>query len=96
MTEPLSPAAQALLDVMYRGPGSYDLLIRHEPTRRALAAAAIRALVEQTMPEPEPFNICAPMAPVVMRFDWEIRRLQLAIAAELEGGANSTTPQEAQ
>jgi hypothetical protein len=73
MPEPLSPAAQAVLDAAML-----------PCTFRRDIAAAIRALVEQTMPEPDGFNICAPMAPVVMRFDWEIRRLQLAIAAELE------------
>jgi hypothetical protein len=95
MTEPLSPAARKVLKAAYRASNRRP----DDPLNdaRFIAADAIRALVEQTMPEPEFFNICAPMTPVVMRFDWEIRRLQLAIAAELEGvTTTTTTPQEAQ
>lgn len=84
MAKPLSRAARAVLNVVLD-----EAAPVHEQCRqREDVAAIIRALVEQAMPEPEPFNICAPMTPVVMRFDWEIRRLQLAIAAELEGQAN--------
>jgi hypothetical protein len=75
MAEPLSTAAQAVLDAMYRGPDSYDLLIRHEPTRRALAAAAIRALVEQVVPEKGVFLSTGTAA--------QIRGEILAIAANL-------------
>jgi hypothetical protein len=63
----LSPAAQAVLNAMHR---SYD----HEPTRRAIAAAAIRALVDWTA-----------VADRRGRRQGNIRRAQLAIAAELEG-----------
>ena len=76
MAEPLSPAAQAVLDAMYRGPAAqYDLLIRHEPTRRAVAAAAIRALVEQVVPEKGVFLSTSTAA--------QIRGKILAIAADL-------------
>jgi hypothetical protein len=40
MTNPLSPAAQAVLDAMHR---SYD----HEPTRRGIAAEVLRALADR-------------------------------------------------
>lgn len=42
--EPLSPAAQAIVADMHR---SYD----HEPTRRAIAAAILRALADAVVPE---------------------------------------------
>jgi hypothetical protein len=73
VAEPLSPRAQKVLDAMGR---SYD----HEETRRALAAAVIRALVEE----------CA----YTTRYHSENSELNemvideadaLAIAAELEG-----------
>jgi len=72
VAEPLSPRAQKVLDAMGR---SYD----HEETRRALAAAVIRALVEE----------CAYTA----RYhpDSELNEMvideddAIAIAAELEG-----------
>lgn len=65
MVEPLSPAAQAVLDTMHR---SYD----HEPTRRALAAGALRAAADQVVP------------PNGSRRNNEIRAEIRAIAAELD------------
>jgi hypothetical protein len=83
----LSPAAQAVMDAMHR---SYD----HEPTRRAIAAAIIRALVDQVVPEQsEP--PCVETKPWPHNYQlmsdskWEQRHQTraelLAIAAELEG-----------
>lgn len=77
MTEPPSPAAQAVLDAAYALP-----LRNGQPS----IAAAICALVEQTAPLDRR-----------SRRQCNIRRAQLAIAAELEGGTTTTTtPQEAQ
>ena len=44
MNEPLSPAAQAVLNTMHR---SYD----HEPPRRALAAGVLCAAADQVVPD---------------------------------------------
>jgi hypothetical protein len=71
MTEPLSPAAQAVLDTMRR---SYD----HEPTRRALAAGVLRAAADQVVPL-ETASDCSDQAIQRTR----IRIKLLAIAAEL-------------
>jgi hypothetical protein len=92
-TPPLSPAAQAVLDPMSR---SYD----HEPTRRAIAADIIRALVEATLPEEEPFRGgmrpggTQPVTPDEFRQAQQrhTRAQQLAIAAELDGGAVAHQP----
>ena len=79
MSTPLSPAAQAVLNSMYR---SYD----HEPTRRLIAAAVFRAVADQVVPEPpdcgsalHDYNKGAEDRQRLIRY-----RL-LAIAAELEG-----------
>jgi hypothetical protein len=90
MTEPLSLAAQAVLDAAYALP-----LRNGQPS----LAAAIIALVDQVLPDE---GDCWKRD---MRGDawirWEERKLIraeiFAIAAELEGGATTiTTPQEAQ
>lgn len=83
MTDPLSPAAQAILAAMHR---SYD----HEPTRRAIAAGILRALVDAVVPEePGPTG----MRKSVEQFSYqEYRRAMrqetradiLAVATELE------------
>jgi hypothetical protein len=86
-TPPLSPAAQAVLDAMSR---SYD----HEPTRRAIAAHIIRALVEATLPEEKQFRGgmrpggTQPVTPDEFRQAQRrhTRAQHLAIAAELNGG----------
>jgi hypothetical protein len=81
---PLSPAAQAVLDSMRR---SYD----HEPTRRLVAAAVLRATADQVFPEERPpydaflkWLGSHPADPA----PWQVRASKraelLAIAAELE------------
>ena len=81
----LSPAAQAVLDSMHR---SYD----HEPTRRLVAAAVLRATADQVFPEERrPYDAFLkwlgrhPADPA----PWQVRASKraelLAIAAELEG-----------
>lgn len=96
MTEPLSPAAQAVLNAYGSFTGGVEATMLSE--RRGLAAA-IRALVDQVLPDD---GDCWKRD---MRGDawirWEERKLIraeiFAIAAELEGGATTTTtPQEAQ
>ena len=74
MSQPLSPAAQAVLDAL---PGAPHL----QMVNRAYAAAALRAAADQVVPSDaaEPRNNL-PMALECQR----IRRDILAIAAELE------------
>lgn len=76
MTE-LSPAAQAVLDA------ATTAAIRDNADWPVTIAAALRAAVDQVVPEPsdldnELFSIFA------LRRRWVIRDLLLAIAAELE------------
>ena len=75
MSQPLSPAAQAVLDAL---PGAPHL----QMVNRAYAAAALRAAADQVVPSDaaEPRNNL-PMALECQR----IRRDILAIAAELGG-----------
>lgn len=75
MTQPLSPAAQAVMDAA-NGACSYgpdDVL----NDSRQIAAAALRAVADQVVPEGGVFLSTAGAA--------RIRRDLLAIAAELEG-----------
>jgi hypothetical protein len=90
-TPPLSPAAQAVLDAYEDAP-----IIGGPHGGDALGiAAAIRALVEQTLPDE------GDRWREDLRGDawlqWEQRRntraVQLAIAAELDGGAGQPTTQ---
>jgi hypothetical protein len=76
MSEPLSPAAQAILDALYLE----ELNGPQQLMARAHAAAALRAVVEQLgySNVPEEF---AHLRPLVIDSDD-----LLAIAAELEGG----------
>jgi hypothetical protein len=76
-TPPLSPAAQAVFDafVAEAGPG-------HRHQREAIAAA-IRALVEQTLPA-EKFAYALQQTQ-----RQHTRTQQLAIAAELDGGVGA-------
>ena len=83
MTQPLSSAAQAVLDAMHR---SYD----HEQTRRAIAAEVLRALAEQMVPEEDwpdqsigfgDWNLATERCEQRKNTRLEI----LTIAAELEG-----------
>jgi hypothetical protein len=93
MTTPLlSPAAQAVLDASMVASGSPP------PARhRESVAAAIRALVEQTLPEEEPFRGgmrpggTQPVTPDEFRQAQRrhTRAQQLAIAAELDGGVGA-------
>ena len=80
MTEPLSPAAQAVLDAA-NGANSYgpDDCLNES---RWIAAAALRAAADQVVPETAPPLIGTPF----VRWDAmdEIRAQLLAIADELE------------
>jgi hypothetical protein len=90
MSKPLSPAAQAVLDAVVDG-----ALPPFHVIARPMAAAAIRALAEQTLPDE------GDRWREDLRGDawlqWEQRRntraQQLAIAAELAGGAGQHTTQ---
>jgi hypothetical protein len=89
MTEPLSPAAQAVLDGAFP---TYDCEALYSLTEEQhagmIAAAALQAAADQVVPEP----------PMIVEGGrtyeeaWtatvhgDIRRQLLAIAAELEGG----------
>ena len=76
--EPLSPAAQAVLDAVFdHWPGGYN-----HPGKPLCVAAALRALADQVAPSDavEPRNNL-PMAMECQRIRAEI----LAIAGELEG-----------
>jgi hypothetical protein len=75
MTEPLSPAAQAVLDAVCDNTEP-DCDTQH------LIAAALRAAADQVVPQP-PKNWDL-ISPVAAR-EGEIRLALLAIAAELEG-----------
>jgi len=83
MTQPLSPTAQAVLTAANAAYWSTEVMCPNDAD--VIAVAAIRALVEQTLPEERP--------PLMMR-GHELERLcerqhlrtqQLAVAAELEG-----------
>ncbi len=76
MAEPLSPAAQAVLDAFIKGPYSNKLSV----------AAALRAATDQVVPETEePRNQLEYELGVWDARD-DVRGGLLAIAAELEGG----------
>ncbi len=100
---PLSLAAQAVLDAAYDASMSLPVNIRYDLLD--VAAAAIRALVEQVVPEEQlhpPFDVPVWPERAQARRDlnlaiWarqEVRAQQLAIAAELDGGAPQHTPTE--
>lgn len=78
MTEPLSPAARAVLDAATTPTGDFCLENVNE-----IVAAALRAAADQVVPETAPPLIGTPF----VRWDAmdEIRAQLLAIAAELEG-----------
>jgi hypothetical protein len=83
MTDPTpsrSAAAQAVLDAVVDG-----ALPPFHVIARPMAAAAIRALVEQTVPEEPYCHEDDPMIEYTLRSQRQLIRLnQLAIAAELE------------
>ena len=84
MSQPLSPAAQAVLDAFWKQPGD-----------RSAIAAVIRAVADQVVPvstEPNRTINLQPEQDVVFIGAWHIWNTQskmrsqlLAIAAELEG-----------
>ena len=77
MTEPLSPAARAVLDAAMQ----YE--INPECYSREIAAAALRAAADQAIPMTKtPWG--STLVPVLTA--QESRERILAIAAELEGG----------
>jgi hypothetical protein len=78
MTEPLSPAAQAVLDAATTPTGDFCLENVNE-----IAAAALRAAADQVVPETTtPWN--STLTPMISA--GEVRAKFLAIAAELESG----------
>ena len=90
MTQPLSPIAQAVLNALTAFvPGVRTAQVGCKRAR--LAAAAIRALVEQTLPEErEPYVPDFPNSDQIEPYhEWltrrDIRAAQLAVADELEG-----------
>jgi hypothetical protein len=85
MTKPLSPAAAAIREAFNDVSECDGVFGGHWDA----LAAAIRALVDQTAPA------CVDLSESGTR-QMLIRYAQLAIAAELEGGATPATPQEAQ
>ncbi len=89
MAEPLSPAAQAVLNAAYALP-----LRNGQPS----LAAAICAAADQVVPDaPWPVSMMGPVYVAEAKKQRSIRQRLFAIAAELEGGATTTTtPQEAQ
>ena len=97
---PLSAAAQAVLDAVDRTSVAGFVT----PPDRDVAAAAIRALVAATLTEEEPYPpFDMPVWPErararrdlnqLIRARQEVRAQQLAIAAELAGGAGQHTTQ---
>jgi hypothetical protein len=85
-TPPLSPAAQAVVE---------SALTPFHAIAKSMAAAAIRALVEQTLPKEKPFRGGMQFTPdefeKIQRQRTRIQ--QLAIAAELDSGAGQHTTQ---
>lgn len=85
--EPLSPAAQAVLDAAYAGNAEGDVI--------GAAAAALRTAADQVVPEmQEPdWGSCVDMhCDIELYTDHQRKRSTLlAIAAELEGADQSTS-----
>jgi len=80
--QPLSPAAQAVLDeVLYKMCAGES-----DSYAQMIAAAALRAAWQQVVPIVIPLDRAAKISP------YQIRAEFLAIAAELDGG--TTTPTE--
>jgi hypothetical protein len=75
MTEPLSPAAQAILDAAHSRWLDVD-----DDIPAQVAAAALRAAADQVVPIPRlPYDSCCDVHAAAIRAEL------LAIAAELEG-----------
>jgi hypothetical protein len=79
MTEPLSPAAQAVLDAMY------GINMDFNGENSALAAAALLAAADQVVPKPDDIDKGS-LSLAAIRNRCKVRDQLLAIAAELEGG----------
>ena len=78
----LSPAAQAVVDSMYR---SYD----HEPTRCLVAAAVLRTVADQVVPQALEEEFFDRNHALTLRKMVEIRQKLLAIAIELENHSST-------
>jgi hypothetical protein len=84
MSEPLSPAAQAVLDAAF---SAYWSAEQEAPNDEGMiAAAALRAAADQVVPDAAGY-----MRAAIASLDWwdahdQIRAELLTIAAELEGG----------
>jgi len=79
MTEPLSPAAQAVWNAAYNTPE--DCPYEHD------LAAALRAAADQVVPwAPQPSPIMGPVYVAQVEKQRKIRAELLTIAAELEAG----------
>ena len=80
MTEPLSPAAQAVLDAAFSAYWSAEQEAPND--EQMIAAAAVKAAADQVVPETiTPWN--STLTPIISAR--EVRAKFLAIAAELEG-----------
>jgi hypothetical protein len=79
MTEPLSPAAQAVLDAFTGNDTIHGL---HLMTPRL--SAALRAAADQVVPEPDDIDKGS-LSLAAIRNRCKVRDELLAIAAELEG-----------
>jgi hypothetical protein len=77
MTEPLSPATQAVLDAYINAPCG--------KSRGVWVAAALRAAADQVVPEPDDIDKGS-LSLAAIRNRCKVRDQLLAIAAELEGG----------
>jgi len=76
MTDPLSPAAQAVMDAFLKAPMGQS----HVDDDLIAIAAALRAAADQVVPIPRlPYDSCCDVYAAAIRAEL------LAIAAELEG-----------
>ena len=106
-TPPLAPAAMAVLEAHAKARCQREWSTVNDPpchpsdpewngcgicVDRAGPAAAIRALVEQTLPEED--EVMRHAIPDAYDQRQHTRAQQLAIAAELDGGAPQPTPTE--
>ena len=78
MTKPqLSPAAQVVLQAVHQAMAEQQFALSGVPDYRQAAAAALRAVADQVVPQGGPFLMTAS--------EDRVRHQLLAIAAELEG-----------
>jgi hypothetical protein len=83
MTEPLSPAARAVLDAFTEDHFLHDW--KHNHYNTDALAAALRAAADQVVPEPDDIDKGS-LSLAAIRNRCKVRDQLLAIAAELEGG----------